>query len=1771
MNAQVDLVMTPSSSSVAVGDELTVTLVVEAGSTDLNSIEAYLDYDPAFVTVTSVTYEASDELPVQLTDPEDYEEQEEGQINAVSTRFNTSVNGTFDYLSINLTAIAAGSTTIDISLDAGPPRRVSEISNGNGDALLRNTTEASITITGAATTPVVTIGGDANKVVMEDGTLTVPISVSDADGDDLTVMVSTVSDEPQLLNTSNAGTSVDPYPTTADGFLTVTDESNSPGSYSANLNFSPTFGDGGGANGDGDGQYTITVQVMDGENTVSEPFALTVTDVAQTLSTTAVTRIEAESFDNQGPPNPNQSGNNGIGVEINPAPGVINTAFTHAGDFAEYEIDVPQEGTYQFTFEVGKNQGGTAFMDISADGGATLGTIAVDVTGGWQTYESRIVDVELAAGPQTLRFDWRGSSFLFNTDYFDVEFAEDAAPTVSITSPDDGDTFVEGDDVTVLIAATDDVAVTEVELFDGTTSLGTDDTAPYEFTISGATGSYSLTATASDGNATTTSAVVNINSIVANTAPVVTIDAPVDGASLTRGTNVTLTGSVTDAENNAQAEDIEWTSDDTQIAFTPTNGTGASITARLITPGPQIISAFVADAGGLNDRDEITVNVSTPGVTLTSPGGNGTVRGTDVQMNWTATDVLFDLEEHFHLYVVPPSGIIDYDQRISTRMARFPTSFRLSAADGIILGENTVAIRVANQFHEEFLTDPNDPDSYVQDIVTFNVVADELPGNCDNTLYRVNVGGPTVASIDGTPVDWSGDTGATGEATSSPFLISHNGSTYSGSSGGAHPGPIDVSHPSVPASAPASIFNTERFNGTTGANMKWEFPIESGTEVEVTLLFAELFGGVSKPGERLFDVVIEGLVRDGFNDIDQIAVAGPKGAFSRTTTVTVNDGTLDIEFNVGVQSPALKGIQICGINGPADITPPVITLLGDNPLNLTEGDSYTDPGATASDDTDGDISGDIVVGGDQVDANMAGEYVVTYNVTDAAGNAATEVTRTVNVAEAVDDTPPVITLLGDNPLNLTVGDSYADPGATATDDTDGDLSGDIVVGGDPVDPNAAGTYVVTYNVSDVADNAATEVMRTVVVSDEDFACAKVSIASGGSLAQSSTFGGGVMIANNSAGSLTITSVAFDLSTAIYPNMVFDPVGTAGDNTAKCVQVVSESGGDSSTGLTIPGNAGTGDDPDCTVPFSEEVEPGSNGYSVMTLEFTDFEPGEGINLAIDIDPTSIKGFASAGNAGAISGFELIGSTVTVTFSDGSAVTSELYRTQPSSVTASENFFYVGAETAAPGLTVLGATGASDVAGFTDATVTAEAQTVRISGSPGDAVSLLVLESTIEDLGPGVTPGPFEANKLQFVQEFDATIGSAGTVDVAVSLDDNASGEIYHLVAVKNRTASDACGNGTTNTSEVWRLKVDPVAGDPSVLVEITPGTGLNASTFGGSSSFQITNQSSGNLKVTGVSIDLSTGILPDMVFDPTGSGGDATAQCFTAGSTAAAVGLVDPADDCVNPFSGERNGGFDVIKTDFTDFDPGENFSFSVDVDPNSIKDVPGAGGAGSVSGYEMIGATLTVTFNDGSAITGSIYEDGSLGGGQAVLNGALPSAPSISVGGLGAEATVGELSQTVTVSGTPGNNVSLLVMDSRLFIQSGEPPFNVQDETYYANEAMSGKDVYAAVIGSNGTVDIEITLLETAGSGDTPDGGLNQLIAVTSDGAYAVDQPVSATSNVITLLYDPAPAPDTDGDGVPDADDNCVAIANADQADLDGDLEGDVCDDDIDGDGVPQR
>ena len=159
----------------------------------------------------------------------------------------------------------------------------------------------------------------------------------------------------------------------------------------------------------------------------------------------------------------------------------------------------------------------------------------------------------------------------------------------------------------------------------------------------------------------------------------------------------------------------------------------------------------------------------------------------------------------------------------------------------------------------------------------------------------------------------------------------------------------------------------------------------------------------------------------------------------------------------------------------SDTIAPVITLLGDARVEIDEGTNFSDPGATANDNVDGTVSVSVsgVVGSDP------GSYTLVYTATDSAGNQS-QVSREV-VVIARDRTPPVISLIGGASLEILEGEAFEDPGATATDDRDGNV--DITVSGEV--GAVPGIYTLTYSAIDASGNLS-EAIRTIEVLAKDF-------------------------------------------------------------------------------------------------------------------------------------------------------------------------------------------------------------------------------------------------------------------------------------------------------------------------------------------------------------------------------------------------------------------------------------------------------------------------------------------------------------------------------------------------------------------------------------------------------------------------------------------------------------------------------------------------------------
>lgn len=151
----------------------------------------------------------------------------------------------------------------------------------------------------------------------------------------------------------------------------------------------------------------------------------------------------------------------------------------------------------------------------------------------------------------------------------------------------------------------------------------------------------------------------------------------------------------------------------------------------------------------------------------------------------------------------------------------------------------------------------------------------------------------------------------------------------------------------------------------------------------------------------------------------------------------------------------------------ADVTPPKITLIPETREYVLPNLPYDDPGFSAADDADGDVT-------DRVIAREL-DGVLYYTAEDRAGNRA----RAARRIPYGDPVPPVITLLGDPRITLNLGDEYVDPGFTATDNVDGDITDRVLVSGS-VNTARPGYYTLSYTVQDGYNNTGIA-SRTVLV------------------------------------------------------------------------------------------------------------------------------------------------------------------------------------------------------------------------------------------------------------------------------------------------------------------------------------------------------------------------------------------------------------------------------------------------------------------------------------------------------------------------------------------------------------------------------------------------------------------------------------------------------------------------------------------------------------------
>jgi Domain of unknown function (DUF5011) len=139
----------------------------------------------------------------------------------------------------------------------------------------------------------------------------------------------------------------------------------------------------------------------------------------------------------------------------------------------------------------------------------------------------------------------------------------------------------------------------------------------------------------------------------------------------------------------------------------------------------------------------------------------------------------------------------------------------------------------------------------------------------------------------------------------------------------------------------------------------------------------------------------------GIGDREQVIVNPPPVSGDSTPPPAITPPDVSVSTTTATTTSTTTS-NLQPITSSGDTTPPVVTLVGAAALEIHVGDTFTDPGATAVDDTDGDLTTKIVVTG-AVDTATTGLSTLTYTATDAAGNSAS-VSRVVTVLASTGST-----------------------------------------------------------------------------------------------------------------------------------------------------------------------------------------------------------------------------------------------------------------------------------------------------------------------------------------------------------------------------------------------------------------------------------------------------------------------------------------------------------------------------------------------------------------------------------------------------------------------------------------------------------------------------------------------------------------------------------------------------------------------------------------------
>jgi hypothetical protein len=482
----------------------------------------------------------------------------------------------------------------------------------------------------------------------------------------------------------------------------------------------------------------------------------------------------------------------------------------------------------------------------------------------------------LAAGSYIFRLTVTDNASYTDTDDVSVTVAPAAFAAPVANAGADKSITLPTNTLTLVGTATDAdgtvVAYAWTKLSGGAATLTNANTSAVA--LSGLTaGPYVFRLTVRDNANYTDTNDVSVTVNAASSAPVAPVANAGADKSITLPTStLSLSGSGTDADGTIAS--YSWTKLSGGSA-TLSNANTNTVSLSGLTAGPYVFRLTVTDNANYTDIDDVGVTVNAAPAAPVAPIANAgadktiTLPTSTLSLSGSGTDA--------------DGTIASYSW---TKLSGGPAT--LSNAN-----TNTVSLSGLAAGSYVFRLTVTDNANYT-DNDDVGVTVNSAPAAA-TVVYRVNAGSPNTVAA--SPVSWLSDT----QSSRSPYV---------------DPGSLNYTCGATSwtgtntTGAPNEIFGPNRYSPNYGyaSQLQWNFPLSSGT-YEVNLFFAETpySGGVKTAGARVFSVKMEN--NTVLSNFDIYATAG-MNAVKKTFTVSVTDGTLDMDFVRATGNPQVNGIEI---------------------------------------------------------------------------------------------------------------------------------------------------------------------------------------------------------------------------------------------------------------------------------------------------------------------------------------------------------------------------------------------------------------------------------------------------------------------------------------------------------------------------------------------------------------------------------------------------------------------------------------------------------------------------------------------------------------------------------------------------------------------------------------------------------------------------------------------------------------------------------------------